>query len=1184
MYFDYRLWLMTAGLRTRMMSGVLLGLLALLAGIARYVFLGQLLSRVFDQQPWQQWLAPALCAVAMVLLRAGLDHLRTIEANRSAARIQLTLRAGLYDRIVDLGPAWLGSQRTGGVMLSVIDGVEQLQTFFGRYLPQVAISLIAPIAIFAVIAFWDVPTASVLLVAALFSLLAPAAVHALDRRASRERSQALRAFGEDFLDAMQGLPTLKAFGQGKSFGLRLAERARQLSDKTFWVLSVSVLTRGMSDLGVALGAAIAIALGAGRVAQGQMSLEALLIVLMAGTEIFRPLRDLRSVLHQGMLGQSAAASIHALNDARRVNTASERSIAPKDLEPRIRFDNVTFAYQPERVAHSGLSFDISAGQRIGVVGPSGAGKSTIVRLLLREVTPQSGHIYLGGYDIRDFSEEALLSRIALVSQDITLFHGTLDENIRLGRPDATPEQVRAAARSANIDTFIMALPDGYQTQVGDRGLQLSGGQRQRVGIARALLRDAPILILDEALSSVDSQNEFLIQEALDRLMAGRTTLILAHRLASVINADRILVLEHGRIVESGTHKALMQEEGLYYRLMREQTSVSQVSEEAETQADPVTTPKRASGAEARSLDEDAAQVGWSDVLATLLSVVRPWRLTLIATIFLGVARVAAFIGVGAVSALVVAALRNGQPTQMLITALLVIAPLAALFHWLESWLAHAMAYKLLANMRIDLYDKLEQLAPAYLLERRSGDLVSLATQDVEMIEYFYAHTIAPAIVSVLVPATVLGFLAVYSWPIALALLPFLAYALVSPVRSRQRIDALGEQARQSLGQMSAHLTDTIQGMTDLTAFQATARRRTQFLDIAQSYSHQRQAILNDLSAQSAWFEVAMGLGGLAVAVTGALLANAGALDPTMVPLLVLVAIATFLPVSEISQVSRQLADTVAASRRLHVVHQEPVPVSDGPGRLVPTPQGLSIDFDNVAFRYTPVASHVLDNLSFSLPSGTTTALVGASGAGKSTVASLLLRFWDVNEGAIRLDGTDIRRLELGNLREHVALVTQDTYLFNDTLAANIRLARPQASEAQVREALASAALSAFVASLPQGLDTLVGERGTQLSGGQRQRIAIARAFLKNAPILILDEATSHLDSLSEMQVRDALTLLMRKRTTLIIAHRLSTIREADQILVLDDGKLVEQGTHDALLAQYGIYARLIQRQEQGIAS
>ena len=238
----------------------------------------------------------------------------------------------------------------------------------------------------------------------------------------------------------------------------------------------------------------------------------------------------------------------------------------------------------------------------------------------------------------------------------------------------------------------------------------------------------------------------------------------------------------------------------------------------------------------------------------------------------------------------------------------------------------------------------------------------------------------------------------------------------------------------------------------------------------------------------------------------------------------------------------------------------------------------------MGFRYTSASRLTLDGLTFSLPSGTTTALVGASGAGKSTVASLLLRFWDASTGTIRIGGTDIRQLELDDLREHVALVTQDTYLFNDTLAANIRLARPDASEAEVNHALASAALSGFVASLPQGLDTLVGERGTQLSGGQRQRIAIARAFLKNAPILILDEATSHLDSLSEMQVRDALALLMRKRTTLIIAHRLSTIRDADQILVLDDGKLIEQGTHETLLSRYGAYARLIQHQEQGISN
>ncbi|MGE8641965.1 MAG: ABC transporter transmembrane domain-containing protein, partial [Achromobacter sp.] len=546
----------------------------------------------------------------------------------------------------------------------------------------------------------------------------------------------------------------------------------------------------------------------------------------------------------------------------------------------------------------------------------------------------------------------------LVSQDITLFHGTIDDNLRLGRPDATHEQVRAAARAANIDDFIMALPDGYGTRIGERGLQLSGGQRQRVAIARALLRDAPILILDEALSSVDTENEALIQQALDRLMAGRTTLILAHRLASVIGADRSLVLDQGRVVEAGPHAELMARRGLYYRLMHEQAAAHQnpsagspapaAAALAQPQEEAAAASDDKQGPALRSLDQDAEQVGWRATLGTLLSVVRPWRGTLTATILLGVARVAAFIGVGIFSALIVAAIRDGRDVSGLIVGLLIAAPLAALFHWLESWLAHAMAYQLLADMRVKLYDKLERLAPAYLLQRRSGDLVALATQDVEMVEYFYAHTIAPAIVSVLVPLSVLGFLGVYSWPVALALLPFLAYALVSPVRGRRHVDALGDKARHALGEMSAHTTDTIQGLADLTAFQATGRRREQFLKVADQYRIRRLDILRDLSRQTAWFEVAMGLGGLAVAVVGALQVSAGALSASMLPLLVLIALATFLPVSEISQVSRQLADTIAATRRLHVVANEPEPVTDGPLAPPVATHGLSLAFEHVS--------------------------------------------------------------------------------------------------------------------------------------------------------------------------------------------------------------------------------------------
>ena len=419
-----------------------------------------------------------------------------------------------------------------------------------------------------------------MLAAALFTLVAPSVVHKRTGHASRERQRAFKAFGEEFLDAVQGLPTLKAFGQSGTYGRMLADRAKALSDSTLMVLGTSILTRGITDLGCALGAAGALVLGAYRVRHGEMSLEALLIVLMAGTEIFRPLRDLRTVLHQGLTGQAAAAGINALLDEpvtapaaptvipAQAGTRSRPNSAAAGPSPSIAFDAVGFAYPGgRRAAHQGLSFTIAAGERVGVVGPSGSGKSTIVRLLLRLHDPQSGIIRIGGHDLRALDPDAIRRMIAVVAQDTYLFHGTIEDNLRLGRPDATEADLVAAARAANAHDFIEALPDGYQTVIGERGARLSGGQRQRIAIARALLRDAPILVLDEALSSVDAENEAVIQQALDRLMVGRTTLILAHRLSSVINADRILVLDDGAVAESGRHAELIARNGPYRRLM-----------------------------------------------------------------------------------------------------------------------------------------------------------------------------------------------------------------------------------------------------------------------------------------------------------------------------------------------------------------------------------------------------------------------------------------------------------------------------------------------------------------------------------------------------------------------------------------------------------------------------------------
>jgi len=1178
MYFDSRLWLMMAGLRLRVAGAVGLGLLAMGLGVLRFVFLGRVLALAFKGAPAQQVALAAAGTVACMLLRAWLDHRRIVLAQGTAGRVQSVLRARLFDRIAELGPAWFGAERTGGVMLAVIDGVEQLQTFFGAYVPQLVIAACAPVVIFAVLAWWDVPTAAVLLVAALATLALPMLVHNADKHAAIARAKAFKAFGEEFLDAVQGLPTLKAFGQSAAFAQKLAGRARALSDSTFWVLALGLLTRFFTDLGTGLGAAAAIALGAWRVSHGAMSLEALLIILMAGTEIFRPLRDLRSVLHQGMIGQSAANAIHTLLEARSDAPAGGAAHVP-ELRASITFDNVGFAYPGRRAdAHAGLSFEIGAGETVGIVGPSGAGKSTILRLLLRQHDTQAGAIRIGGHDIRTLDPDQVRGMIAIVSQDSTLFDGTIADNLRLGRHDAGDAEMIAAATAANIHDFIMALPDGYATRIGERGATLSGGQRQRIAIARALLRDAPILLLDEALSAVDAQNEAIIQQALDRLMQGRTTLILAHRLSSVIGADRILVLDQGRVVESGTHTELMTRSGAYRRLMGPQVAATA---ERPVAMEQLRAAPASSGPQVRALAEDAADIGWGDTLRTLLRFVWPWRVKLALTVLCGVGRVLAFIGVGVLGALVVAGVASGRPVLGLTVGLLLAAPAAATLHWLESWLAHDMAYRLLAEMRIALFAKLERLAPAYLLRRRSGDLVALATQDVETVEYFYAHTVAPAFVAVLIPAGVLALLAWAAWPLALVLLPFLAWAGLTPVFARGKIDRLGGQARAALGLLGAHLTETIQGLAELAAFQATGRRREVFLADTATYQKQRSALLDDLSRQSAALEVATGLGGLAVALLGAVLSSRGWFAHEWLPLLVLVSVAAFMPVAEIGQVARQLADTIASTRRLHVVEAEPEPVTDGD---LPVPTNPQVRLDAVSFAYPGRSAPALERVSFAVRPGSTVALVGASGAGKSTVANLLLRFWDPQQGAITLGGVDLRRLRLDDLRSHIALVAQDTYLFNDTLEANIRLAGRDVSDADVRRALDRAALSEFVERLPDGLATRVGERGVQLSGGQRQRVAIARAFLKDAPILVLDEATSHLDTISEQQIRAALDELMAARTSIIIAHRLSTIQNADTILVMDAGRVVEAGSHDELLAAGGAYARLVAHQSGVVAA
>ena len=1174
--------------------GVVFGLLTAAAGVSRLAMSGYAVALVFRGEPMTTVSLAIAGVAASILARGVFQYAKEMTGHKTALGIQIALRRALFARALELGPAALAKRRTGDVLISLVEGVEQLESYFGEYLPQLFVGLITPIGLFAFMAFLDLPTALIYLVFAIGTLLAPALFQRWNERGSWARREAYGDMSADFLDSVQGLATLKAFGQSTARGDALAIKARQVFRATMAILVANQATVGVTWLGISGGAAVALGWGALRVGDGALELTTLLVVVMMGVEVFRPLRELTLLYHEGMLGMASAHAVFDLIEADpQVIEAADARRPGGETEPSLRFADLTFAYpgRPEPALQD-IDLAVAPGETVAVVGPSGAGKSTLVWLATRFYDPGSGVVSIGGHDLRDVPIDWAREQVSVVAQDTYLFHGTVAENLRFGGPDADMGQLEEAARVANALDFIRALPDGFDTVIGERGIRLSGGQRQRIAIARALLKDAPILVLDEALSSVDAESEATIQAALDRLMEGRTTLVVAHRLSSVVGADRIVVLDGGRVAEQGAHADLIAGDGLYSRLMAAQLELapavapSPAPDGSAPVWDDARRPLRGAQGEAEAEPVPQADVGPFGVLGRLLELVRPWRAQLVGTFFLGVGRVFVLVGLGAVSALVVRQVTNGGGLTGLLVALAVLAGMTPLLHWWESWVSHDMAFRLLAEMRVEVYRKLDKLAPAYLVRHRSGDIMSAVTTDVETVELFFAHTIAPAFVALAVPLSVLVVIGIIEWPLALILLPFLVVVAYLPFRARDDLDTLGLAAREQLGEVNAHMVDGIQGMREILAFGRQRERLDEVTREQRRYGEHRMRFFRLLTGQRAMIEVVMGLGGIAVLGTGAYLVSAGRMPAELLPLTAIIAYTTFLPISEVSQVGRQLADALGSSRRIFSIHDEPVPVIDGPGveheKGVPGDPSAArrgaVSLRGVRFAYAPGLAPALDGVDFTVEPGQTVALIGRSGAGKTTTAHLLMRFWDPQSGQITLDGRDVRDYLLDDLRGQVSLVAQDTYLFNSSIRDNLLVARPDATEAEMHEAADRAAAHEFIGALPDGYDTTAGERGVQLSGGQRQRIAIARAFLKNSPILILDEATSHLDAESEALIHASLERLMAGRTTLVIAHRLSTIRAADKIVVLDAGRVAEQGDHAELMGRGGLYSRLVSTQ------